>query len=38
LFWYLRVLHVEFSSKLFLVWKIFAIFEIFTAILYKKFD
>jgi hypothetical protein len=34
----LRVRHVEFSSKLFLVWQEIRIFEILTAILYGKFN
>ncbi len=43
LFWiswfeYLRVHHVEFSSNLFLVWKLFAFFEISSAILYGKIN
>jgi hypothetical protein len=37
LFGYLKRLHVEFSPKLFLVWKKIKIFKILTAILYGKF-
>jgi hypothetical protein len=36
--WYLRVRHVEFSSKLFLVWVQIRIYEFSTAILYGKFN